>query len=59
MITYTIVQSSPSEWIIERRAPDQPLSYIWGGFRSAEQAQLRADELAVAAKTGELIPIVS
>jgi hypothetical protein len=55
MTTYVIVQSSPSEWIIERRAPGQAPSYIWGGYRSAEQAQLRADELTEAASNSELI----
>jgi hypothetical protein len=54
MTTYKIVQSSPSEWIIECRSPGRPPSYIWGGFRSADQAQRRADELAALETIGQL-----
>ena len=45
MITYRVIQSTPTEWIIERREPNHPPKFIWSGFRSAEQAQAHVDDL--------------
>jgi hypothetical protein len=45
LTTYRPVQSTPSEWLIECQAPGKAPSYIWGGFKTAEQAQERAEEL--------------
>ena len=45
MITYRVIQSTPTEWIIERREPNHLPKFIWSGFRSAEQAQAHVDDL--------------
>jgi hypothetical protein len=54
MPTYQIIQSTLTEWIIERRVTGEPPQLIGAGFRSDDEAQARANELAAIDSTGEV-----